>query len=211
MAEFEGGYSGGGRSRGGEKTVPQDPPFTAYVGNLPFRATEQDVEEVFKGLGVKSVRLIRDRESDRFKGFGFVEFEAREDLQEALTHDGQTVEDQQIRVDVASGSRGGGGGGRGYGGRGGGRGGYGGGDRYGGGGGYGGGRGGGGYGGGGSYGGGRGGGYGGGRGGGGYGGGGSYGGGRGGGYGGGRGGGGYGGGRGGYGGGGGYNRDGDDY
>lgn len=171
MADYDGGYGGGGRSSGGrgggEKSIPSGPPYTAYVGNLPFRATEQDVEEVFKGLGVKSVRLIKDRETDRFKGFGFVEFEGREDLQEALTHDGQTVEEQQIRVDVASGGRGGGsGGGRGYGGgRGRGGGGYGGG-------GYGGGRGGG-YGGGG-YGGSRGGGSYGGRGGrGGYGGGGS--------------------------------------
>lgn len=139
MADFEGGYSSGSRSSGGSrsKTVPSGPPYTAYVGNLPFQATERDVEDVFKGLGVKSVRLIRDRETDRFKGFGFVEFEEREDLEEALTHDGQTVEEQQIRVDVASGSRGGGsGGGRGFGGgrgrRGGSEGGYSGGSRFGG-------------------------------------------------------------------------------
>jgi hypothetical protein len=32
--------------------VPNEPPFTAYVGNLPFDATAEDVERFFKGLRV---------------------------------------------------------------------------------------------------------------------------------------------------------------
>jgi len=32
--------------------VPNEPPFTAYIGNLPFEANVEDVENFFKGLKV---------------------------------------------------------------------------------------------------------------------------------------------------------------
>lgn len=32
--------------------VPNEPPFTAYIGNLPFEASAEDVEHFFKGLKV---------------------------------------------------------------------------------------------------------------------------------------------------------------
>jgi len=32
--------------------VPNEPPFTAYIGNLPFEASTEDVENFFKGLKV---------------------------------------------------------------------------------------------------------------------------------------------------------------
>ena len=157
-----------------------------YVGNLTYAVNESDLEALFSEFGtVQSAQIIVDRDTNRSKGFGFVEMGSDAEAQAAIDglhdqeHNGRrlTVNEAKPRED-----RGGGGGRGGYGGGGGGRsggGGYGGGR-----GGYGGGSGGGGRGG---YGGGSGGGYGGG-GGGGYGGGGSsggYGGGSSGGYGGG--------------------------
>lgn len=48
-----------------------------YVGNLPWSATEQDVENLFATYGqVASVKLISDRETGRARGFGFVEMES---------------------------------------------------------------------------------------------------------------------------------------
>jgi len=44
-----------------------------YVGNLPYTATEEELGELFASFGpVKRVTIIKDRETGRSKGFGFV-------------------------------------------------------------------------------------------------------------------------------------------
>jgi RNA recognition motif-containing protein len=143
-----------------------------YVGNLTYDTTEDNLVELFSEFGeVLSAQIIIDRDTNRSKGFGFVEMaDGADEAANALN--GQDFRGRNLTVNEARpreprDNRGGGGGG--YGGRSGG-GGYGGG-----GGGYGGGGSGGGRSGGGGYGGGGSGGYG-GSGGGGYGGGGSRGG-----------------------------------
>jgi len=126
-----------------------------YVGNLPFSATEEQVEQLFAAHGeVVSVALPTDRETGRPRGFGFVEMENDAAAAAIRALDGQDFGGRNLRVNEAEPreNRGGGGGRGGYGGGGGGYGGGGGGGRSGGGG-YGGG--GGGRSGGGGYGGGR--------------------------------------------------------
>jgi RNA recognition motif-containing protein len=47
-----------------------------YVGNLPFSATEDQTRDLFARYGeVSSVKFIMDRETGRFRGFGFVEMD----------------------------------------------------------------------------------------------------------------------------------------
>jgi len=47
---------------------------TLYVGNLPWTTTEEELTEAFNAhVQVESVRIIKDRETGRSKGFGFVE------------------------------------------------------------------------------------------------------------------------------------------
>lgn len=47
-----------------------------YVGNLPWSATEEQVQKLFGEHGtVLSVKLISDRDTGRARGFGFVEME----------------------------------------------------------------------------------------------------------------------------------------
>jgi len=57
----------------------------AYVGNLPFTFTQVDLQELFQGFGpVRSAQIITDRETGRSRGFGFVEMETAEALQQAI-------------------------------------------------------------------------------------------------------------------------------
>lgn len=47
---------------------------TLYVGNLPYRANEAAVRELFSEYGqVQSVRLMKDKHTGKRRGFGFVE------------------------------------------------------------------------------------------------------------------------------------------
>ncbi|TVQ63923.1 MAG: RNA-binding protein, partial [Phycisphaerales bacterium] len=56
-----------------------------YVGNLPFSATEQEMEEIFGQHGqVTRVSIIIDRETGRSRGFGFVEMASDEEAQAAI-------------------------------------------------------------------------------------------------------------------------------
>ena len=50
---------------------------TVYVGNLPYRANETSVRELFSEHGVvHSVRLMKDKHTGKRRGFGFVEMSA---------------------------------------------------------------------------------------------------------------------------------------
>ena len=71
-----------------------------YVGNLPFKATESEVEELFGQYGkVLSVKLITDREPGRLRGFGFVEMEDASEAMSAL--DGHDLGGRNLRVNEA--------------------------------------------------------------------------------------------------------------
>jgi RNA recognition motif-containing protein len=118
-----------------------------YVGNLPWRATDAQLSEMFAAHGeVTEARIITDRETGRSRGFGFVTMANNDGAQNAIRAlNGHSLEGRALVVNEAREQQGGGGGGGGfrrsgsggYGGGGGGGGGYGGGG--GGGGGYGGG------------------------------------------------------------------------
>ena len=58
---------------------------TLYVGNLPYRANETSVRELFSEYGsVHSVRLMKDKHTGKRRGFGFVEMAAN-DLDSAIS------------------------------------------------------------------------------------------------------------------------------
>ncbi len=48
-----------------------------FVGNLPFNTTDEDLRNLFASVGeVSSARVIVDRQTERSRGFGFVEMES---------------------------------------------------------------------------------------------------------------------------------------
>ncbi|MFM1988539.1 MAG: hypothetical protein RJA99_1496 [Pseudomonadota bacterium] len=118
-----------------------------YVGNLPWRATDAQLTEMFAAHGeVIEARIITDRETGRSRGFGFVTMANNDGAQNAIRAlNGNSLEGRALVVNEAREQQGGGGGGfrrsgaGGYGGGGGGNYGGGGGGGYGGGGGGGGG------------------------------------------------------------------------
>ena len=93
-----------------------------YVGGLSYSTTEDGIREEFAKFGaVESVSVIRDRYSDRSKGFGFVEMSSDSEADEAIRGlNGTTLDGRQIIVNYArervdrGGGGGGGGGGRRY-------------------------------------------------------------------------------------------------
>lgn len=98
-----------------------------YVGNLPYKTTDEDLNELFSRAGtVDNVRVMRDQATGRARGFAFVEMVSDEDAQKAIEEFHQyEMEGRALVVNEArpkeSGGFGGGGGGRGgYGGGGGG-------------------------------------------------------------------------------------------
>src|SRR5215212_4121829 len=57
-----------------------------YVGNLPYTTVDADLENLFAAAGtVKSAQVIKDRQSGRSKGFGFVEMASETEAQGAIT------------------------------------------------------------------------------------------------------------------------------
>ena len=96
-----------------------------YVGNLPWSATETELQELFSTIGtVHSAAVITDRETGRSRGFGFIEMDEA-DADNAISQlNGRDMDGRPLRVNEAQdrqrGGGGGGGGGRGGGGGGGG-------------------------------------------------------------------------------------------
>ena len=52
---------------------------SCFIGNLEFSTTEAQLREIFEKVGVvKSIRLVHDQETKKFKGFAFVEYNDRD-------------------------------------------------------------------------------------------------------------------------------------
>lgn len=74
-----------------------------YVGNLPYSATDQSLNDAFASYGaVASARIIMDRDSGRSKGFGFVEMTTDSDAQTAIEKmNGYSMDGRAINVSEA--------------------------------------------------------------------------------------------------------------
>ncbi|MBF0337510.1 MAG: RNA-binding protein [Candidatus Magnetobacterium sp. LHC-1] len=71
-----------------------------YVGNISFRATEDDLRDLFARIGeVDVVKLISDAQTGQPKGFGFVEMVNEEDAQKAIaTLNGSSFMERTLSV-----------------------------------------------------------------------------------------------------------------
>ena len=96
-----------------------------YIGNLSYEVTEEDLKQAFETFGeVESVKIIKDKYTNRSKGFGFVEIPDKASAQSAINElNGKELKGRTLKVNEARprsesrGGRGGYGGGRQGGGR----------------------------------------------------------------------------------------------
>lgn len=82
--------------------VPSRPPYTVYLGNLPYDVCDEDVIKFFRNLTVSSVRLPRESgDKGRMRGFGYAEFPDRSTLLEALSYNNENLKNRSIKVSLA--------------------------------------------------------------------------------------------------------------
>ncbi|OWY70990.1 RNA-binding protein [cyanobacterium TDX16] len=88
-----------------------------YVGNLGFDVNDSDLQQLFSAHGaIVSAQVIIDRDTNRSKGFGFVEMSSDGEAQAAISAlDGKDHAGRALKVNEAKPKEnrsGGGGGGR---------------------------------------------------------------------------------------------------
>ncbi len=70
-----------------------------YVGNLPFAFGNEQLSELFAEFGeVKGVKIVVDRETNRSKGFGFVEMDDEAAAKAIQGLNGKNVGNRPLRV-----------------------------------------------------------------------------------------------------------------
>jgi RNA recognition motif-containing protein len=74
-----------------------------YVGNFDYETTEDELHALFAQAGtVKSVALIKDRDTGRPKGFGFVEMENQAETEKAIRmFHGKMMRERALKVNFA--------------------------------------------------------------------------------------------------------------
>ncbi|MDH4261786.1 MAG: RNA-binding protein [Spirochaetia bacterium] len=84
-----------------------------YVGNLDYGTNDQALTDLFSPFGeVVSAKIIMDRDTNRSKGFGFVEMASKNEGIKAISKlDGQDLNGRNIKVNEAQQKPQGGGGG----------------------------------------------------------------------------------------------------
>ncbi|MFA5158456.1 MAG: RNA-binding protein [Patescibacteria group bacterium] len=74
-----------------------------YVGNLSYNVTDDQLKTTFEQAGsVESANVIIDRQTNRSKGFGFVQMATEEDAKAAIDmYDGKEMDGRPLRVSEA--------------------------------------------------------------------------------------------------------------
>ena len=74
-----------------------------YVGNLSYDINKSDLEQMFAAHGtVASAQVITDRETQRSKGFGFIEMGSEQEAQAAIAAlNGKSIDGRALTVNEA--------------------------------------------------------------------------------------------------------------
>ena len=74
-----------------------------FVGNLSFQTTEEDLRSLFESFGeITRIQVMKDRDTGRSRGFGFVEMAAEESAEKAIgALNGKEVQGRTLTVNEA--------------------------------------------------------------------------------------------------------------
>ncbi|MFW6131054.1 MAG: RNA recognition motif domain-containing protein [Candidatus Aminicenantaceae bacterium] len=74
-----------------------------YVGNLDYSVKEAEIKELFSQFGeINDAVIIKDKYTDRSKGFGFIEFSKPEEAQKAESElNGKEYHGRTLKVNEA--------------------------------------------------------------------------------------------------------------
>jgi len=74
-----------------------------YVGNIPFGASEEDLQKLFSEAGaIQSAKIVINPYSGRSRGFGFVEMASKAEAEKAISlFNGKTFMDRTLTVSEA--------------------------------------------------------------------------------------------------------------
>lgn len=74
-----------------------------YVGNLPYSIHDDSLRQKFEAFGsVISAKVMMERDSDRSKGFGFVEMSSKQEAEAAIEGlNGKPAEGREMTVSFA--------------------------------------------------------------------------------------------------------------
>ncbi|KAJ2827907.1 hypothetical protein IWW50_001645 [Coemansia erecta] len=97
----------GARKRRTRAKKPEDGPpseTVAYVGNLPFATTDDELSALFAGFKISSARIVTNRKTNRSKGYGFVTFASNSDQNSAIakfTAEPLVVDERPLNIKAA--------------------------------------------------------------------------------------------------------------
>ncbi|KAJ7537573.1 hypothetical protein O6H91_11G012300 [Diphasiastrum complanatum] len=95
------------QDRSKKETQPRAPPSkhegcqSAYIGNLAWDITENDLRSFFKNCNIDSIRLAVNKETGEFRGFGHVDFADDESLEAAMKLDQHEVLGRPLKIAYA--------------------------------------------------------------------------------------------------------------
>lgn len=74
-----------------------------YVGNISYNSSEDSLKDLFGNYGtVVSVKIITDRETNRSRGFGFVEMSTEDEAQACIDQlNGKEVDGRNLNISEA--------------------------------------------------------------------------------------------------------------
>ena len=83
--------------------MPTQPPFTCYISNLSFEATDDDIHKFFKELKLLRVEISKETGlNNRMRGQAICEFSDRQSLIEAFTLNQEPIRGRPVKLSLFS-------------------------------------------------------------------------------------------------------------